>query len=224
MSSPNIPITLIHYHVKDPTGVSLRSWYHCFFVSCVDIHILILCSELCLGIPFLRIPKRPFYPVKFILEEALPPCQYLCDAVRSECESVMGRLDFHWPNNLKCDYLPVDGRCIDEYGTVSVVPTQALRTYDSGNIKLQSDYDTTLAMDLIYDRVNTETTQPHLTHFMSTADTAQRSRHETIAISVSRDIVYSQACHLSWAITAKIMLGLACISLSHWWRHSVVSI
>ena len=201
---------LVGHNRQEEAGLDLHTFTPLTTIGCSEHLEIFLCA--------MYVPKCT------VLEETLPPCRYLCDAVRSECESIMDRLNFHWPDKLNCDYLPVDERCINGYGTVNVVPTQAISTYDSGNITFRPAYDTTLEMDHIYGIVSTETTQPPLTHSVSTPDTAQHGRHKTVAIPVSRDIVYSKACLLSWAITTKIMLGLACLNFSHWWTHIAVSI
>ncbi|KAJ8347047.1 hypothetical protein SKAU_G00284480 [Synaphobranchus kaupii] len=51
-----------------------------------------------------------FAPV--CLERAVPPCRWLCEAVRDGCSPVMEAFGFPWPDMLTCDKFPQDDVCI----------------------------------------------------------------------------------------------------------------
>lgn len=51
-----------------------------------------------------------FAPV--CLERAVPPCRWLCEAVRQGCQPVLDDIGYPWPDMLACDKFPQDEHCI----------------------------------------------------------------------------------------------------------------
>ncbi|XP_064164573.1 secreted frizzled-related protein 1-like isoform X2 [Anguilla rostrata] len=51
-----------------------------------------------------------FAPV--CLERAMPPCRWLCEAVRAGCSPVLENFGIAWPDMLNCDAFPQDDLCI----------------------------------------------------------------------------------------------------------------
>lgn len=47
-----------------------------------------------------------YAPVCTILEKAIPPCRSLCESARRDCEGVIKKFGYRWPDNLDCSRLP----------------------------------------------------------------------------------------------------------------------
>ena len=47
-----------------------------------------------------------YAPVCTILEKAIPPCRSLCESARRDCEGVITKFGYRWPDNLDCAKLP----------------------------------------------------------------------------------------------------------------------
>lgn len=58
-----------------------------------------------------------FSPV--CLERPIPPCRWLCEAVRAGCTPIMEAFGFPWPEMLKCDKFPVGDVCISMSNTTN---------------------------------------------------------------------------------------------------------
>ena len=125
-SMPN----LLGHHSQDDAGMEVHQFYPLVKERCSEDLQFFLCA--------MYVPKCTAQ------EEIIPPCRYLCDAARSDCENLMNRFGFQWPESLYCSNLPAEG-CIDEYGTV--------------------------VRDQINGTVDSESTQPPQTQSMSTRDT-----------------------------------------------------
>ncbi|CAB3231137.1 unnamed protein product [Arctia plantaginis] len=48
-----------------------------------------------------------YAPVCTILDKAIPPCRHLCVSARQNCDELMNRFGFPWPENLECSKFPV---------------------------------------------------------------------------------------------------------------------
>ncbi|XP_036385904.1 secreted frizzled-related protein 1-like [Megalops cyprinoides] len=63
-----------------------------------------------------------FAPV--CLDRPLPPCRWLCEAVREGCAPIMEAFGFPWPEMLACDKFPQDDVCIAMTNASTTQPTQ----------------------------------------------------------------------------------------------------
>ena len=146
-SMPNF----LGHHSQDDAGMEVHQFYPLVEVRCSEYLQFFLCAM--------------YVPECTAQEGIMPPCRYLCDAARSDCEPLMDRFGFQWPESLECSNLPTEG-CIDEYGTV--------------------------VLDQINGTVDMESTQPPHTQSMSTTDTSRHGVCEDITITLCRDIAYNQ--------------------------------
>ncbi|KPP78502.1 hypothetical protein Z043_101991 [Scleropages formosus] len=62
-----------------------------------------------------------FAPV--CLDRPIPPCRWLCEAVRDSCTPIMEAFGFPWPEMLTCDKFPEGDVCIAMNDTVTPQPS-----------------------------------------------------------------------------------------------------
>lgn len=48
-----------------------------------------------------------YAPVCTILDKPIPPCRQLCESAKHNCDEIMVRFGFHWPDNLQCSKFPL---------------------------------------------------------------------------------------------------------------------
>ena len=66
-----------------------------------------------------------YAPVCTVLAIPVPPCRSLCDRSKQDCEAVMKRFGFTWPESLRCDRFPKlgDEICVGPRTTTRQPPT-----------------------------------------------------------------------------------------------------
>ena len=67
-----------------------------------------------------------YAPSCTILDTPVMPCKSLCEAARNECEAIMNKFGFTWPNELNCSKFPSkseDQLCIRDIKDISRAKT-----------------------------------------------------------------------------------------------------
>ena len=97
---------LLSHQKQDDAGLEVHQFFPLVKVKCSPHLKFFLCTM--------------YVPVCTVLEEAIPPCQSLCNQARNGCESLMNKFGFYWPESLRCGQFPVDGLCVGENNTEPV--------------------------------------------------------------------------------------------------------
>lgn len=78
-----------------------------------------------------------YVPVCTLLDRAIPPCRSMCDAARRDCEGIMNRFGFMWPELLDCQRFPEAGTqlCVGmDNENKESVPTSTTRKTTTNNV------------------------------------------------------------------------------------------
>ena len=100
---------LLNHQKQDDAGLEVHQFFPLVKVQCSPQLKFFLCTM--------------YVPVCTMLEEAIPPCQSLCNQARRGCEGLMNKFGFQWPQSLECDNFPVKGLCVGENNTDPVDST-----------------------------------------------------------------------------------------------------
>ncbi|XP_076459342.1 frizzled-2-like [Babylonia areolata] len=131
-----MPNLLLHQKQED-AGLEVHQFFPLVKVQCSPQLKFFLCTM--------------YVPVCTVLENAIPPCQSLCNQARTGCESLMNKFGFQWPESLRCDKFPEGGLCVGENRTTEPEPTKAPPVTDptnGGNGDSGSDDDIVITNDL----------------------------------------------------------------------------
>ncbi|KAI1292107.1 Frizzled-1 [Halotydeus destructor] len=96
---------LLGHQKQEEAGQDVHQFFPLVKVQCSPDLQFFLCSM--------------YAPVCTILEKAIPPCRSLCQSARLNCEELMVRFGFRWPENLECSKFPEAGGeelCVGETG------------------------------------------------------------------------------------------------------------
>ncbi|KAK6166580.1 hypothetical protein SNE40_023236 [Patella caerulea] len=108
---------LLNHQKQDDAGLEVHQFFPLVKVQCSTQLKFFLCTM--------------YVPVCTVLEDAIPPCQSLCNQARDGCESLMNKFGFQWPDSLKCEKFPQTGLCVGENTTEPT--TQKTPTAKPGN-------------------------------------------------------------------------------------------
>lgn len=78
---------------QDDIIIQINSFYPMVSVGCSTYFKDFLCS---------------MYTPKCVSGRPLPPCKSLCEQVRSDCEPLMTRFGFQWPERFQCEAFGTD--------------------------------------------------------------------------------------------------------------------
>ncbi|XP_060517028.1 frizzled-2 [Cylas formicarius] len=114
---------LLGHTTQEDAGLEVHQYFPLVKVNCsADLQIF-LCSV--------------FVPVCTILDHPLPPCRSLCLSAK-QCENVMKKFGFDWPENLNCDNYPdnteSDALCVGENKTTLSPGTQSSTVSSNQNV------------------------------------------------------------------------------------------
>lgn len=112
-----MPNLLLHQN-QEVAGLEVHQFFPLVKVKCSPHLKFFLCTM--------------YVPVCTVLEEAIPPCQSLCNQARNGCESLMNKFGFYWPESLQCDQFPTDGLCVGENNTEPMPGGSTLRPGTGG--------------------------------------------------------------------------------------------
>lgn len=87
---------------QEDIGLEIHQYYPLVKVGCSPYLKDFLCSV---------------YTPKCVSGRPLPPCRSLCEQARSDCEPMMNRFGFQWPNRLRCESFSTES--CKEYGVGS---------------------------------------------------------------------------------------------------------
>lgn len=102
---------LLNHQKQEDAGLEVHQFFPLVKVQCSPQLKFFLCTM--------------YVPVCTVLEEAIPPCQPLCEQARTGCESLMNKFGFQWPESLRCDQFPASGLCVGENTTEGAEATKA---------------------------------------------------------------------------------------------------
>jgi frizzled protein 1/7 len=102
---------LLNHQKQEDAGLEVHQFFPLVKVQCSPQLKFFLCTM--------------YVPVCTVLEEAIPPCQPLCEQARTGCESLMNKFGFQWPESLRCEQFPTSGLCVGENTTEGAEPTKA---------------------------------------------------------------------------------------------------
>lgn len=83
---------LLNHAKQEEAGSEIHSFAPLVKVQCSRHLQLFLCTM--------------YVPVCTILDKAIPPCRSLCESARRDCEGIITKFGYKWPDNLNCEKLP----------------------------------------------------------------------------------------------------------------------
>ncbi|CAG0897708.1 unnamed protein product [Cyprideis torosa] len=86
---------LLRHPNQEEAGMEVHQFFPLVKVKCSPDLQFFLCTV--------------YAPVCTILDYPVPPCRDLCESAKSNCEDLMNRFGFPWPENLNCDQFPAAG-------------------------------------------------------------------------------------------------------------------
>ena len=111
---PNI----LNHQTQEDAGMEVHQFFPLIKVQCSEQLKWFLCVV--------------YVPVCTVLQEAIPPCQSLCNQARTGCESLMNKFGFKWPDRLDCEKFPVSGLCILRENQTEPQPPVTTKVPDNG--------------------------------------------------------------------------------------------
>lgn len=102
---------LLNHQKQEDAGLEVHQFFPLVKVQCSPQLKFFLCTM--------------YVPVCTVLEDAVPPCQRLCNQARNGCETLMNKFGFQWPESLRCDQFPKRGLCVGENTTEGAETTKA---------------------------------------------------------------------------------------------------
>lgn len=93
---------LLGHGKQDEAGLEVSMFFPLVKIKCSPDLQVFLCSV--------------YVPVCTILEKPLPPCRSLCLSARN-CERLMNKFGYSWPESLECSKFPEAGLCVGDNST-----------------------------------------------------------------------------------------------------------
>ena len=87
---------LMNHQNQDEAGEVVQQFSPLVRVKCSPDIKFFLCSV--------------YVPVCTVLDRAIPPCRLMCETARKDCEGIMNRFGFKWPELLDCQRFPEAGK------------------------------------------------------------------------------------------------------------------
>nr|AQT19762.1 hypothetical protein Smed-fzd-1 [Schmidtea mediterranea] len=129
------PNHMLH-STQDEAALEINEYVPLMRIKCHGSLQLFLCSL--------------YFPVCTIMKKALPPCRSLCLQIKKECEPILKKFYFKWPQSMSCDLYPENNLCIrDNQTEKESAPNVSLSCPKSLQIPVSYDFKIRLSQNSV---------------------------------------------------------------------------